>query len=236
MKISLCALVLAAVTTFTSSTSGAQQTPPRPPAPPAPAAPPAPPSPPPVAPAAPVPPSPPPMASGALRQVGPVTPLRVQVTISRYLGDRKVSSFPYVLLVNANEGSFDPRGKYSPDAITRLRTGSRLPVAPSISADPGSKDNVTVYQSIGTNIDCWAQGLDDNRFRVTLSIEDSSVYPDGPGGGAASQRPGDRPSIRSFQSNTSVILRDKQTTEFTAAADKITGEVTRIEVSITVEK
>jgi hypothetical protein len=175
-------------------------------------------------------------ALSPFRDAGPVIPLRVQVTIARFQGDRKISSLPYVMMVNANEGLLDGNGRFNPTERTRLRTGSSLPVAPSISADAGPKENVTTYRSIGTNIDCWAHSMDASRFRVTLQIDDSSVYPDGPGGGAAAQRAGDRPSFRSFQSNTSVILRDKQSTEFTAAADKITGEVTRIEVMITVEK
>jgi hypothetical protein len=59
-------------------------------------------------------PSPAPSASPQAR---PLTPLKVQVVISRYEGDKKVSSFPYMLAVTANH----------PEPVN-LRMGSLVPV------------------------------------------------------------------------------------------------------------
>jgi hypothetical protein len=84
---------------------------------------------------------------------------------------------------------------------------------------------------VGTNIDCRVTNLDTGRYSVTVSIEDSSVYRDDP----SSQVTG-VPAFRSFRTLNSLILRDGQTTEFTAAADKVSGEVIRAEVTLTVVK
>ena len=44
------------------------------------------------------------------------------------------------------------------------------------------------------------------------------------------------PVIRTFQVTNSVHLKDGETTQFTAATDRITGEVVRVEVTLKVLK
>jgi len=65
-----------------------------------------------------------------------------------------------------------------------------------------------------------------------LTIEDSSVYSDLPAG---SKSP-DHPSFRTFKATNSLVLRDGQTAQFTMATDKLTGEVTKVDVTLTVSK
>jgi len=168
----------------------------------------------------------------------PVVPLRVQIVVSRYDGEKKVGSLPYTLTVNANDGFVAPDGRFNPFNVARLRTGAKVPV-PSIappqgSPVPGGMGPVT-YQSIGTNIDCTAQSLDEGRFRVDISIEDTSVYADGKTVPGVSKI-ADIPSFRSFQSSNTVILKDGQSSQFTVAADKIGGDVTKVDVTVTVVK
>jgi type II secretory pathway component GspD/PulD (secretin) len=98
--------------------------------------------------------------------------------------------------------------------------GSQVPV-------PVAADSIE-YKSVGTNIDCSATSTDDGRFQVQLSIEDSSV---------AERRNSDfPPTLRSFSASNMVVLKDGQTTQFSAAADKTTGEVVRVDITMTVEK
>ena len=150
-------------------------------------------------------PSPAPSASPQTR---PLMPLKVQVVISRYEGDKKVSSFPYMLAVTANH----------PEPVN-LRMGSLVPVQAGGQVD---------YKSIGTNIDCSATSMEDGRFQVQVRIEDASVM---------ERRGGDSPpTLRTFSSSNTVVLKDGQTTQFTAAADKVTGEVVRVDVTMNVEK
>jgi hypothetical protein len=138
-----------------------------------------------------------------------LTPLKVQVVISRYDGDKKVSSIPYMLAVTANEGR-----------PVNLRMGSQLPV-------PMGNGAIN-YMNIGTNIDCSATSTDDGRFKVEVRLEDSSIM---------ERRSADpAPTLRTFTASNSLVLRDNQSAQFTAATDKTTGEVVRIDVTLTVEK
>jgi len=150
-------------------------------------------------------------------------PLKVQIVISRYEGDKKISSMPYMLSVNAGR-------------VGHLRMGTRVPVV-STSYTPIATGGAGVnpltsyqYQDIGTNIDCNISALDDGRFRLEIGIDDSSVDPDQPRG------PVERPAFRSFRADNSMVLKDGQTTQFTTAVDKLTGVVTKVDIALTVVK
>ena len=88
------------------------------------------------------------------------------------------------------------------------------------------------YQDVGTNIDCATSPLDDGRFRMELVVEDSSLYPEDQARSVAAERP----SFRSFRASNSLVLKDGQTTQFTTAIDKVTGVVTKVDVTLTVVK
>jgi hypothetical protein len=156
--------------------------------------------------------------------VGPLTPLKVQVTISQYQGDKKISSVPYVLSVNSNDR-----------AMSSLRMGARLPV-PTISVPTtpdGARPAVPFsYESIGTKIDCSARTLEDGRFRLTISIEDSAIYP------ATGARPASGPDLpqgfRTFTLSNTAVLKDGQTTQFTTVTDKISGDLVKVDVTLNV--
>jgi hypothetical protein len=148
----------------------------------------------------------------------PMIPLKVQVVIARYEGDKKVSSLPYTLSVTANA-----------DRVS-LRMGSQIPV-PTFAPNPapnGPSVQSYQYMNVGTNIDSSATTTDDGRFRVFVGIQDSSVV--------ERRNPMEVPTLRNFSIENSVTLRDGQTTQFTSAADKTTGEVVKVDVTLTVEK
>jgi hypothetical protein len=147
--------------------------------------------------------------AAAQNQARPLTPLQVQVVLSRYEGDKKVSSHPYFLAVIANH----PQG-------VNLKMGSQVPV-------PTAPDAIE-YKNVGTIIDCAATTTDDGRFQVQVHIEDSSVM---------ERRSSDfPPTLRTFSATNTLILKDGQTAQFTAAADKTTGEVVRVDITMKVEK
>jgi hypothetical protein len=162
------------------------------------------------------------------RAQAPVT-LRVQVTIDKFQGEKKISSLPYTLTVTAD------------GARSNLRMGTRVPVATnSIPTGPDGKSiGVPVmsynYQDVGTSIDCQAHPPVDGSFKIVLSIEDSAIVgPDdhGPAGAARS----DHPAFRSFRSSNTLLLRDGQSSEYTMATDKVSGEVVKAHVTATVVK
>jgi Bacterial type II and III secretion system protein len=149
------------------------------------------------------------------------TPLTVQVVISRFQGEKKVSSMPYAMAVNAN-------GKR---AVLRMTVQVPMQIAtPSAEGKPAVTS--VNYRDVGTAIDCVASSLNDGRYSVELTVEDSSVYSDQPG----ATRSADYPSFRSFRSTNDLVLRDGQSAQLTMATDKVTGEVTRLDVSLTVGK
>jgi hypothetical protein len=143
----------------------------------------------------------------------PIIPLKVQVTLSRYDGEKKTSSLPFTLWVNANDSS-----------TTSLNVGLQVPV-PSEVVIP--QQNVQ-YRNVGTNMTCSATSFDDGRFKVSLTISDSSISPSKDKNGLA--------SFQSLQTQNYLMLRDGQTAQFLAATDKVTGEVTKVEVTISVLK
>ena len=44
------------------------------------------------------------------------------------------------------------------------------------------------------------------------------------------------PALRSFRFTNSLVLKDGQTAQFTTAVDKVTGVVTKVDVTLTVVK
>jgi len=84
------------------------------------------------------------------------------------------------------------------------------------------------------NIDCGATALEDGRFEVTLTINESSVATD-PQDAKTTSASG-YPVLRSYQSTNTLFVKDAQTTQFTAATDRVSGEVVRVEVKLTVVK
>jgi hypothetical protein len=65
---------------------------------------------------------------------------------------------------------------------------------------------------------------------VGISVDDSSVYGDEQAGIPKN------PSFRSFRTVNSMVLRNGETFQFTAATDKVTGETVRVDVTLTVLK
>ena len=151
------------------------------------------------------------------------TPLKVQVVLSRYDGEKKLASLPYTLLVNAGDR----------DNRVTLRMGVALPITGV------GKDGPTVsLHDIGTNMDCTASPAEGGRFRITLAVNHSSVYEsDRSRLEATVPKPGDTAQlIRSFTSSFSLLLRDRETSQSIAATDPATGEVMKIDVTLTVVK
>jgi len=161
----------------------------------------------------------------------PITALMFDVTLSRDLGEKRLSSTPYSISV-------------TPGYRSSLRMGGDVPV-PSTTFTPAVKDDgketkpaQTVssygYRTVGTFVDLTAEAANDGQFRVSLTIDDSSLYP--PDLSPATAKTLGAPAFRNFKSNNTVMLRDGQSLEYTAATDRLTGEVVRITVRLRVVK
>jgi len=162
-----------------------------------------------------------------------VTPLKVQIILARYQGEKKTSSLPFTISVNANDRS-----------RTSLRMGASVPIvsttfAPAAKAGEPAAAPLSSYsyKDLGTSIDCMATTLDDGRFRLDLVIDDSSLYSDDANASILSAKTvAGAPAFRSFKSTNTLVMKDGQSTQFTTATDKISGEVVKIDVTLTVVK
>jgi hypothetical protein len=159
-------------------------------------------------------PDPPPAPQAPAPQV----PLRVQVVVTKLLGEKTLSSIPYTMSVVSNAGR------------TSMRMGVDVPVA----ASPTSYN----YRSVGTNIDCTADAMATGSFRLTLAVTDTAVLPSSPAAQAEREASpaAHAASFRNFTANFYLLLRDGQTAQHTAATDPVSGETVRIDVTLNVLK
>jgi len=172
------------------------------------------------------------VSSQSLAAQAPLTPpkpgqqsLKVQVVLSRYQGEKKMSSLPYTLTVTPNMP-----GK------TILRMGAQIPLATSISVTEGGPPVSSFnYREVGTSIDCAAATMEGGKYYLLITIEDSSIYPN-EDAGAGAGKAGLHPSFRSFKSNEAIVLSDGQSSQYTSATDKVTGEVVKVDVTLSVLK
>jgi hypothetical protein len=167
-----------------------------------------------------------PAAPAAKPAPTPATPLKVTVLVSRFQGEKKLSSLPYTLSVNAGSRA-------------TLRMGAKVPVMMMTFANM-PKDTPAggpiQYQDVGTDIDCYVSSVqDDGRYRIEITLSDTSVYGDGPTATDNRPAPGN-PSFRSFRATDSMVLRDGQTAQFTTATDKVSGEIVKVDVTLTAVK
>lgn len=147
------------------------------------------------------------------------TPLKVQVVYTRFQGEKKVSSMPYTLHVSAD------------DRPTAVRTGIQVPIMVNLGGDKGT---TVMYKDVGNNLDCVASTLSDGRYKLELSLEQGSVYtPETP---SKAGEGFNAPVLRNFKSQTNVVLRDGQSTQYIAATDPVTGETVKIDVTLNVVK
>jgi len=160
--------------------------------------------------------------------------LRVQVVITRYEGEKKVSSLPYSFIVVSGERR-----------ATQLRMGIEVPIpvttiANASAGSPGIPPPTTSiqYRNVGTSLDCTADVMSDGRYKLNISLDQASIYaaPDRrPSAASAVQTAmADAPMFRSYRSTFNALMRDGQSTQFVAAADPVTGDVSKVDVTVNV--
>lgn len=152
------------------------------------------------------------------------TPLKVQIVVTEFEGDKKVKSLPYTMVLTA--------GSHRDAEVAKLRVGSRIPVYTS-------NDGGFQYIDIGTNLDCRAERMEDGRYALRLSLERSWVQDTvhiagdkAPQGSAAINQP----VIGGYRTDAYLIAREGQTVETTAAADPLNGKILKVELTLTVPK
>jgi len=152
---------------------------------------------------------------------GGIIPVRLQVTVSRYQGEKKISSLPYSLSVGIN----GPR--------VNFRMGAQVPYATTIQGNDTAKTPSYSYRDVGIAIDVYGQmEIERGLYKMDLSISDSSLSSSSQIQGAPTIT--GVPIFRNFNTGGTVMLRDGQTTQLTTAADPLTGEIMRVDVTLAV--
>jgi type II secretory pathway component GspD/PulD (secretin) len=155
-----------------------------------------------------------------------VIPAKVRIVFSRFQGDKRLSTMPFEMTVRTD----GTKGQ--------LRMGTQVPVPfRSIGSSDGKNGELPPgttynYRDVGTNIDCSATASGDGRFKVEVFLEDVSVVANPENTGALSGIP----QFRQFRSTNTLLLKDGESTQLTLATDKITGETTRIDISLAAGK
>jgi hypothetical protein len=165
-----------------------------------------------------------------------IVPVDLEVVISRYQADKKTSSLPYALTVNT---VYYMNVNDAP--LTSLRMGGEVPL-PTMSFTVDGKPltgfpsgGPVMYKAVGTNIDAKGRIMDGGQFEIWVSVQDDAIATPQSVGAGSAQSTG-LPVIRSFKVSNNVVLKDGQTRQFTAAADRITGEVVKVDVTLKVAK
>ena len=154
---------------------------------------------------------------------GATTPLRVVLTVSRYQGEKKISSLPYSLSVSIG------------GPPVRFRMGADLPYATSTADGSKPQTQSYAYRTVGVGIDVSNQIMvEPGAFKMDINVTDSSVAMSNQIQGSPAVA--GAPMFRNFSTNGSVVLRDGQTSQLTTAADPITGEIMRVDVTLSVIK
>jgi hypothetical protein len=163
-------------------------------------------------------------------------PVQVDVVLTRWQGEKRTSSTPFVLMANAS-----PRG-----GSTSIRMGVDVPVGTSSSnttqtsgaqtQNPravATERHVTEFRNVGTDVDVNVSRVDPSTFSVGVNIRDSSIFTSD-----QTKMPSmaDPAAFRTFSTSNTLHMSDGQTRLFGVATDKITGETLRIEVKLTVLK
>jgi len=144
-------------------------------------------------------------------------PVKLLVVISTFEGDKKVSSMPYTLLATANG---------NPVSII---SSSNVPI-------PSSNGNSVSYTNLGTNLQCTVT-TEAGSFKVAISFSDKTVLPNKTPAASATA-PARNPDYATFHDvnyNSAVSIKDGETKQLISAPDKVTGEILKIDVTLTLD-
>jgi hypothetical protein len=155
------------------------------------------------------------------RAAGPAS-LKVGLAIHKQLDGKKLGTQSYTFSCPEQRGA-------------ELKFGVEVPV-------PVRKAEAVEFQyrNVGANIQCGAFRAAGGRYLLQLTLEQSSIQAPGDKLGTSDLRlealAGNPPYFRTTMAKFAVMLRDGQTAQAVTGTDPMTGEVTSVDVTVTVEK
>ncbi len=168
------------------------------------------------------------MSPNAKYVADPGLTLKVTVTISRWEGEKKVGSSPYVLMVVPSWG--DRAEKGIDGESTSLQMGGEYPLpTPMIQPGDGKPTTGISYKTLGTNIRIAARPADEGKYNLVVSVNDSQVD-------KAKTPAQPAPSFQTFRAENRLTMRDGQTIQYTVATDAVTGQIVKLDVTMNILK
>jgi hypothetical protein len=160
---------------------------------------------------------------GTQGSAAPAVTIRLVVVLSKYEGDKKISSVPYTLsLVPGKPGS--------------IRAGSEIPVPTSsmITTPTVGDKPVTSYtlQQVGSQIDATVNPTPDGKYNLTLSVTDRDRT--APSSAQAAGTVPNVPTFKNMVSSSSAILGNGESIQFTSSTERASNESLKIDVTLTV--
>ena len=162
-------------------------------------------------------------------------PIKVDITLTRLQGEKKVSSLPYTLWMNAGGDNVSMRMGVDIPVGSTLVTSGNENAAGNRTTTVSSTTNRVEFRNVGISIDCVVYPTADGRFSVNLRIQDSSIFTSD----ADTRAPlklADPMAFRTFSYSNQLTMRDGQTMQWASAPDKFSGEVLRMDAVLAVLK
>jgi hypothetical protein len=165
-------------------------------------------------------------------------PVQVDVVVTRWQGEKKVSSLPFVLISTASSrGGSSASIRMGVDVPIGTSTSSATQTSGAQTQSPRAVETTKsemVFRNVGTDIDSRVTRTDERSFDVSVNLRDSSIFSSDAAKPATSIS--DPTAFRTFTASNSLPMVDGQTRLFGLGTDKITGETVRVEVKLTVLK
>jgi hypothetical protein len=138
--------------------------------------------------------------------------LRVQFQETRLRGESTVATRLYSLALHAD--------------AEEARVFVGIQAAISVA---GKDAPTTLFKNAGVEGRVKVETLSDGRYRLNAHFEESSLL--AAAGGSATT--GDNPILRVLRGESGLVLREGETVPFASAVDPVTGEIVRVDLTVT---
>jgi hypothetical protein len=95
----------------------------------------------------------------------------------------------------------------------------------------GKEAPTTLFKNVGVEGRAKVETLPDGRYRLDARFEESSEL--AAGGGTTAPPSGDNPILLVVRGESRLVLREGETVPFASAVDPVTGEVVRVDLTVT---
>jgi hypothetical protein len=142
------------------------------------------------------------------------TPIKLQVVLSKYQGDKRLSSQPYTMLLTSG----------SPAS---LAIGAEVAIPTTVD------QSAYTLQRIGTDLQATVSVISDNSYQLTLTVTDRSHFVS-PKPDPAREKFAHIPTFRSLTTSSRAVMANGETIQFTSALDPASNETLRVDVTLSV--